>query len=362
MTLVHAGNQATPQVEDAAGGSTSVTVAGGANGATVVGAVFDGTGDTVAMTLDGEAPTLSNQSLISGSRGFAFAWAAPATGSQTLAWSGGDADDGWSLAFADWSDMDQSTPYDGYVFLAPGASTPDAIGVATQAGSIVHAMIVASGNPTVSGTGTQLGESSISGVFINHQRAPGTGVTVNASWSASADTFQLVGINVRAAAGDITVNVTGVSATGAAGTVAIAASADVPVTGVAGTGAAGTPAVDIGITIEPTGVSGAGAVGSPVVTASADVPITGVEATGAVGDPDIFSGIVIVPEGVVGTTFLGLLTLLGVTEDPGVHPSPPVTSAHVARLLSTRLRHKRAYEHSSRGPYVTGDAFDRMKQ
>lgn len=101
---------------------------------------------------------------------------------------------------------------------------------------------------------------------------------------------------------DVTVALTGVSGTGSAGTVT--PSTTVAVTGNAGTGAAGTvtPAASLALS----GVAGTSAAGS--VTPSTTVGLTGVSGTGAVGSVSTGGDVTVALIGVQGTSAAGTLT------------------------------------------------------
>jgi hypothetical protein len=93
---------------------------------------------------------------------------------------------------------------------------------------------------------------------------------------------------LKAAAGgatDATVNLTGVSATGALGTISLQISPNISVTGVAATGSIGSVSVTTGgnASVNVTGVAGSGAVGNVSVGLSPNVTLTGVAGTGAIG-------------------------------------------------------------------------------
>lgn len=82
---------------------------------------------------------------------------------------------------------------------------------------------------------------------------------------------------------DVVVAVTGVSATGAIGSVAVTGTASVSATGVAATGAIGSVSVTGDANVAAAGVSATGAVGSVSVSGDANVAVTGVSATTAIG-------------------------------------------------------------------------------
>lgn len=206
MTLAFDTNHFEQRADDGASSSASVTIGASCEGATLLINMYDGTGDTIAALLAGNNPTTSDQEIISGNRAYAAAWVGvdlPSSGSQTLAWSGGDTGDTWNKAFATWTGIDTTTPYDGFHSLAPVASTPDAISIVSTSDGVVHAMIIATSNPTVAGGGTQIGEASggSDSARVNHQRKAGTGASLSMSWTAGGTTYGLVGINVRAGSG-----------------------------------------------------------------------------------------------------------------------------------------------------------------
>ena len=109
--------------------------------------------------------------------------------------------------------------------------------------------------------------------------------------------------------GDITVDVTGVQASGEVGTESVIGKANTNVTGVQASGEVGTVSVAQPIDVNVTGVEATGAVGSVDVSIPTQVSITGVEATGAVGTVAVNSDANIAVTGVLGTTELGDVTV-----------------------------------------------------
>jgi hypothetical protein len=204
MALSFDTNQFTLSVATASSGSNNVTIGASCTLASALVAMNNGTGNTVAVTLGGNAPTLSTQTIIGADRHYAAAWcgaALPAAGTQALAYSGGDAGDAWGISFATWSGSpDTTTPFDGFASAAPNAATPDSISVNSTATGVVHAMMSVSADPTVAGGGTQIGENSAGGFFVNQQYKAGTGAAVSMSWTAGGTTYELIGINLREAA------------------------------------------------------------------------------------------------------------------------------------------------------------------
>lgn len=151
-------------------------------------------------------------------------------------------------------------------------------------------------------------------------------ITGNAGTSAVGSvtpntTVALTGVAGTSAVGSVTpstsVALTGVTGTGAAGTVA--PSTSVALTGVAGTGAAGT--VTPNTTVALTGVAGTSAVGT--VAPSTTIGLTGVSATGAVGT--------VTPSGGDGGNVTVALTGVSATGSVGsVTPSTTVALTGVA--------------------------------
>lgn len=114
--------------------------------------------------------------------------------------------------------------------------------------------------------------------------------------------------NASAASPDVTVALTGVSATGDIGTVGV--QHDQPITGNAGTSAVGS--VTPNTTVALTGVAGTSAVGS--VTPSTTVALTGVAGTGAAGT--VTPNTTVALTGVAGTSAVGTVapsTTIGLT-------------------------------------------------
>lgn len=113
---------------------------------------------------------------------------------------------------------------------------------------------------------------------------------------------------------DITVSVTGVSATGAVGTAVAVGDATADATGVSGAGEVGTVTVTTGsavdVTADATGVSGAGEVGTVTVQISVDATAdaTGVSATGSVGTATVTGDATATATGVSGTGAVGTVT------------------------------------------------------
>lgn len=129
------------------------------------------------------------------------------------------------------------------------------------------------------------------------------GGTVNATFSWGATTLAL-----RPAV-SVSTNVTGVSGTGAVGTVTVSGKASTAVTGVSGTGAVGTVVVSIPALVNITGVEGTGQVGDVTVQVGVSIDVTGVEGTGQVGDVSVSQSIAVLVAGVEGTGEIGDVTV-----------------------------------------------------
>jgi len=102
----------------------------------------------------------------------------------------------------------------------------------------------------------------------------------------------------------IVVEVDGVQATGAVGTVTAVAEAIVSPTGVEATGALGTVSVSGASTVQPSGLEATTGLGTVTVIQEAVVLPTGVEATGATGTVTVAADAIVSPTGVeaVGAT------------------------------------------------------------
>lgn len=170
---------------------------------------------------------------------------------------------------------------------------------------------IASGFPFpvyVNETGTK--QRIAPGVYVDETSGGGGDVTV-----------AVTGVSATGSVGDVgkdnlfTVPVTGVSATGAAG--GVTPSTTVAITGVSATGSVGSVATGQGVT----GVFGTGSVGTvgPQIT----VGVTGVAATGQVGNVDIAGDKTVAVTGVQATGSVGSVTVdsgtvVADSHDPGL--------------------------------------------
>lgn len=133
---------------------------------------------------------------------------------------------------------------------------------------------------------------------------------VSVSVTGVSATGEVGTVTVTAVTG-VTVPVTGVTATGELGTVSVAAisNASVSVTGVTATGTVGTVTVSAKATVSPTGVEATGAVGTVTIDFAIHVLVTGVEATGAVGTVQVSADASTTVSGVQGDGTLGSVTV-----------------------------------------------------
>lgn len=150
----------------------------------------------------------------------------------------------------------------------------------------------------------------------------------------SGDLFDDFLVEDLAGGGGATANVTGISGTGAAGTLSATGAASVTLTGVAAAGQVGTITVSgVDVTTQITGVSATGAAGTVTGVVGAVAALTGVSATGLAGTVSeqhsstiVLTGVsavghasAIAPpvhvtieiEGVAGSTAVGTLTATG---------------------------------------------------
>lgn len=113
-----------------------------------------------------------------------------------------------------------------------------------------------------------------------------------ASWfdpTATVEGWEDNDLTAGVAGGDVSVNVTGVFATGSVGTVTVTGTAVVSPTGNAGTGSAGTVTVTGFALVDITGLFGTGSAGTTTATGDCNVFLTGVSASAAVGDESIYT-------------------------------------------------------------------------
>lgn len=173
--------------------SGSVTIDGGSTFYLVVGAMYDGSGDTVSATLGGVAADATIQGAPDGfTRAFAFGWNAPTSGSQTLAISGGDAGDLWIAFGSNWTDVPDSAPF----WDADAFSQSDSATVATDADSVAIGLIYCATNPTPGQTEIAEYQETNFGEYLNVQQAAGTGGNVTISWTAFDTVYVALRLNL----------------------------------------------------------------------------------------------------------------------------------------------------------------------
>jgi hypothetical protein len=166
--------------------------------------VWDSTGDTVAATIAGAAPTESYQNVTaSGERNYFAVFVGAPAGSQTVVISGGDAGDGWSCGYRGIDDIDTVDPFDNTV---TDTASPASISVTTTSDGLACGVIMAD-NVGVSTTDTEVFEAPqepTNTVCINCASTPGTGGAVSIDWTAGGTTLAIsIAANLRqvAAAG-----------------------------------------------------------------------------------------------------------------------------------------------------------------
>lgn len=135
-----------------------------------------------------------------------------------------------------------------------------------------------------------------SGAFDPAAFTANTSSSVNFSWAARTLALRPVPAPV-----DVTVNVTGVSATGQVGDVVVAIDALADVTGISATGELGDVTFIGSAVSDATGVSATGSVGSVVVIPSVEVLVTGLSASSAVGSVSIIISEIVELTGVFAT-------------------------------------------------------------
>lgn len=148
---------------------------------------------------------------------------------------------------------------------------------------------------------TGKGRDPIRSVWVHDPRLYKAIDTANAGSTSPVYTFIDDWFFKAASSGNISVTPTGISATGAVGTV-ITQQTETP-TGVAATGAVGTPLPNIQPVV--TGISATGAVGTPTLNVSSVISPTGIAAAGAVGSPLV--AISVFPTGIAAIGNVGVI-------------------------------------------------------
>jgi hypothetical protein len=139
--------------------------------------------------------------------------------------------------------------------------------------------------------------------------------TGGASWYAGANSTNVSGNTgwIFTASPGVTVNVTGVFASGVIGTATVAAAANTLTTGPPATGSVGDVSVTTGggvnVSVDVTGVQATGSVGDVTVAAKANVSLTGVQADGFIGDSTVAAKANVSLTGVEATGSVGDVTV-----------------------------------------------------
>ena len=158
-----------------------------------------------------------------------------------------------------------------------------------------------SGGITVNVTGVgATGAVGIGTTVSGGARAPPTGVEATGS----------VGdVSVTTGSVNVSVNVTGVQAIGSVGDSTVVAKANAYPTGIEASGTVGDETVAANANAYPTGVEASGSVGDSTVVAKANVSLTGVQATGSVGDETVAAKANVSLTGVQATGSVGTVTV-----------------------------------------------------
>lgn len=176
-----------------ASNSASRTVPAGGDGVVLGLSVFNGSGDTIAVTIAGSSATESYTGGTTG-KDFIGVWIGVATGSQTVALSGADAGDDWSIGIKAIGGIDTSDPFDGAV---TDTASPGSINVTTSSDGL--AVGVHEGGEATTTSDTEEWEAPLQGDVLSHcASAAGTGGTVALDWSPAG--FSAAAVNMRAAA------------------------------------------------------------------------------------------------------------------------------------------------------------------
>lgn len=135
-------------------------------------------------------------------------------------------------------------------------------------------------------------------------------VTANAGASTTNSTsYEVIALN-SSSTPDVTVNLTGVAGTGAAGTITAKADVDVALDGINSTASPGDIAIDLQQNVALTGVAATGSPGAIAPTGDANVTLTGAAATGSPGTITINLQLDVPLTGVQGDSAAGTLTAI----------------------------------------------------
>jgi hypothetical protein len=159
---------------------------------------------------------------------------------------------------------------------------------------------------------------SSGGVTVNTTGVTGTGA-VGTVTATGASTYTASGVSATGSVGTVTATgastytASGVSATGSVGTVTATGASAYTASGVSATGAVGTVTVATasGVTVSATGVSATGAVGTVTVTGAANYVPAGVTSIGSVGTVTATGAATYTASGVNAAGSVGTVTITG---------------------------------------------------
>ena len=161
--------------------------------------MFPATGNTVASTIAGAAPTSSFQATGSDIAYLAIFVAAP-SGAQTVAITGGDAGDNFLCGFRGVNGLNTTTPFSNSV---TDTATPLSIDVTSTSTGLVVGCIEAD-DAGITSSNTEIWELVVaSTASMNCATAPGTGGTVTLTWTGNSG-YASGAVNINAAAGGTT--------------------------------------------------------------------------------------------------------------------------------------------------------------
>lgn len=245
----------------------------------------------------------------------------------------------------DWSNVATLTHYAGWTEesnLLCGASAGTSFG-RTQVASKGAASSGDQGLAYVSlstnswGTGYAFAIKSATPVTVNVTGVSATGSPGTSTATGDANTAQ-TGIAATGSAGSVTeigeANVfpSGVSATASHGTATINAQASVAATGIAATGGIGSATVTGKANIFPTGIDASGEVGLVSVTAggSVSINVTGFEITASLGNAEALASATTTVTGLGSTAGIGSVTI---SEGAGAFPTGLSATGEVGEVL-----------------------------
>lgn len=162
--------------------------------------MYDGTGDTITCTVAGAAPANDVKALVPGECAYMAVFVAPASGSQTVAISGGDAGDDWSCGFKGYTSVDQTTPWDGEI---TDTASPGSISVTTTSDGLAIGVAMAD-DASLATTDTEVFEGPEGpnlGMIGGCASSAGTGGSVSLDWTVSGTIGASCAANLRHTSG-----------------------------------------------------------------------------------------------------------------------------------------------------------------